>query len=76
MTKRELARETKRLAGNPNARLQVTEYGRGYNAYLTYTNEWFQDDPDERTIGFITEPMTNKQVNEWILEKTTAWWDR
>jgi len=75
MTQRELARETKRIT-SPNARLQVTECGRGYNAYLTYTNEWFQDAEDERTIGFIDHPMTIKQVHEWILDKTMAWWDR
>ncbi len=76
MTIRELARETKRVAGNPNARLQVTECGRGYKAYLTYTNEWFQDAEDERTIGFIDHPMTIKQTREWVLDKTMAWWDR
>ena len=76
MTIRELARETKRVAGNPNARLQVTECGRGYNAYLTYTNEYFQDYPEERTIGFITHPMTIKQTREWVLDKKMPWWDR
>ena len=67
MNKRELARETKRIT-SPNARLQVTKCGRGYNAYLTYQNEWFQDDPDEKTIGFINSAMTLKQVNAWLRE--------
>lgn len=75
MTKRELARETKRVAGNPDARLQVTMVGRGYNAYLVYGNDYFQDYPEERTIGFIKHPMTLKQVTEWLLENTPAWWD-
>lgn len=68
MTKRELAKETKQLANNENARLQVTKCGRGYNAYLTYTNEYFQDDADEKTLGFINHPMTLKQVTEWLYD--------
>lgn len=68
MNKRDLARETKRVAGNPNARLQVTKCGRGYNAYLTYNNEYFQDYPEEKTIGFIYNPMTLKQLNVWLTE--------
>jgi len=65
MNKRELARETKRIT-SPNAQLQVTKAGRSYRAYLTYTNEWFKDDPDERTIGFISCPLTVKQVSNWL----------
>ena len=66
MNKRELARETKRLSHNPNSRLQVAKCGRGYNAYLTYTNEYFQDAKGEKSIGFIYFPMTVKQLNEWL----------
>ena len=75
MTTRELARETKRIS-SPDARLQVTECGRGYNAYLAYGNDYYQDAPDERTIGFIYKPMTIKETREWLLEKTLSWWDR
>ena len=70
MNKRELARETKRIT-SPNARLQGTKCGRGYNAYLTYQNEWFQDDPDEKTIGFINSAMTLTQVNAWLRESAS-----
>ena len=66
MNKRELAKETKRIGANPDARLQVAKCGRGYNAYLTYKNEWFADDPDEKTIGFICQPMTLAQVTRWL----------
>jgi hypothetical protein len=68
MNKADIARESKKLANNDNSRLQVTrkKNGRGYNTYLTYKNEWFKDDADEETIGFISYPMTLKQVKEWF----------
>ena len=67
-SKADIARESRRLANNPNARLQVTQKlkGRGFNAYMTYRNEWFKDDADEKTIGFIDEPLTLKEVNRWL----------
>lgn len=65
MNKRELAKETKRIT-SPNSRLQVTKCGRGYNAYLTYKNEWFQDNPDEKTIGFIYQQMSLAKVTRWL----------
>ena len=67
MNKREIAKETKRIT-SPNARLQVTKrlHGLGYNAYLTYNNEYFKDDKDEKTIGFIDQPMSIAQVLEWL----------
>lgn len=66
MNKRELARETKKLANNPNARLQVTQTQKGFRAYTVYGNERFQDDADEVTVGFIREPMTLKQLETWF----------
>ena len=68
MNKADIARESKKLANNDNSRLQVTrkKNGRGYNTYLTYKNEWFKDDADEETIGFIFFPMTLKQVKAWF----------
>ena len=68
MNKADIARESKKLANNDNSRLQVTrkKNGRGYNTYLTYQNAWFKDDADEETIGFISSPMTLKQVKEWF----------
>ena len=73
MNKRDIARESKKLANNENARLQVTrnKNGKGFNTYLTYQNEWFQDSADEETIGFIDYPMTLKQVNEWLEDQAT-----
>lgn len=67
-SKADIARESKRLANNPNARLQVTQKlkGRGFNVYMTYRNEWFKDDAYEKTIGFIDEPLTLKEVNRWL----------
>lgn len=70
MNKRELARETKQIGNNPNLRIQVAERknGKGFNTYRVYGNEYFKDDADEKTIGFISEPMTQAQVNEWLTE--------
>ena len=68
MNKADIARESKRLANNENSKLQVArnKNGKGYNTYLTYDNDWFQDSKDEVTIGFIYRPMTLKQVKEWF----------
>lgn len=66
MNKRELARETKKLANNPNARLQVTQTKRGFRAYTVYGNEHFEDDADEVTIGFIHQPLTLKELGQWF----------
>ena len=70
MNKRELARETKQISNNPNLRIQVAERknGKGFNTYRVYGNDYFQDDADEKTIGFISEPMTQAQVNEWLTD--------
>ena len=67
-SKTDIARESKRLVNNPNARLQITQKlkGRGFNIYMTYDNEWFEDGADERTVGFIHEPLTVKEVNQWF----------
>ena len=71
MNKRDIARETKRLSNNENARLQITKRKNGgYNAYLAYGNNWYIDDADENTIGFIYQPMTIKGVSEWLAERT------
>jgi len=75
-SKADIARESKKLANNENARLQVTRrtYGkanRGYNIYLTYQNEWFKDNADEETVGFIDYPMTLDQVKEWLEDQET-----
>lgn len=72
-SKRELAKASKQINNNPNLRIQVTQRtwgkaNRGYNIYRVYGNEWFQDDADEKTIGFITEPMTLAQINEWLTD--------
>lgn len=72
-SKRELAKASKQINNNPNLRIQVTQRtwgkaNRGYNIYRVYGNEWFQDDANEKTIGFITEPMTLAQINEWLTD--------
>ena len=72
MNKRELARETKKLANNPNARLQVTQTKRGFRAYTVYGSEHFEDDADEVTIGYISEPLTYKQVEYWLRMRKKA----
>lgn len=70
MNIRDIARETKRLSNNESARLQITKRKNGgYNAYLAYGNEWYKDDTDEQTIGFIDQPMTIKGVGEWLAER-------
>ena len=71
MNKREIAKETKKLANNENARLQVTKrlHGLGYNTYLTYGNDYFKEDEDERTLGFIDHPMSIAQVLEWLSDR-------
>lgn len=73
-SKRELARETKQISNNPNLRIQVAERknGKGFNTYRVYGNEYFKDDADEKTIGFISEPMTQAQVNEWLTDHKSA----
>lgn len=65
---RELARASKQISNNPNLRVQVAERkdGKGFNTYRVYGNEYFNDDPDEMTIGYISEPLTYKQVGEWL----------
>ena len=70
-SKRDIARESKQLDENTDKKLQITKRtwgkaNRGYNIYRVYGNEYFQDDADERTIGFINYPMTLKQVEEWL----------
>ena len=67
MNKRELARESKQIRNNPHMRIQVAEkVGGGFNTYRVYDNDWFDDNEDENTIGFIDEPMTIAQVGEWL----------
>lgn len=70
-SKRDLAKASKEINNNPNMKIQVTQRtwgkaNRGYNTYRVYGNEYFKDDADEETIGFITEPMTLAQINEWL----------
>ena len=69
MTIRELAKATKELRNNENMRLQVTKAGRSYRTYRCYGNDWFQDNADEKTLGFITYPMTVAQVREWLSDE-------
>ena len=66
MNKIDLARESKTLSNNSSARLQITKTKKGYNAYRVYGNEYFKDDANETTIGFITYPMKIWQVKEWL----------
>ena len=73
-SKRDIARESKQLDENSDKKLQITERtwgkaNRGYNIYRVYGNEHFQDDADERTVGFINYPMTLKQVEEWLEQR-------
>ena len=65
---RELAKASKEINNNSNLRIQVAEREdrKGYNTYRCYGNEYFQDSHDEKTIGFITEPMTLKQIDGWL----------
>ena len=65
---RELAKASKEINNNSNLRIQVAERedGKGFNTYRCYGNEYFQDAKDEKTIGFITEPMTLAQTEEWL----------
>ena len=69
MNKIDLARESKTLSNNSGTRLQVTKTKKGYNAYRVYGNEYFKDDENETTIGFITYPMKIWQVKEWLEEQ-------
>jgi len=67
MNKRDLARESKQINNNPHMRIQVAEkVGGGFNAYRVYDGDWFEDNEDETTIGFIDYPMTIAQVSEWL----------
>ena len=65
---RELAKVTKQCNSHPDMWIQVAERkdGKGFNTYRCYGTEWFKDDEDERTIGFIHQPMTFKEVEEWL----------
>lgn len=71
---KELARASKQINNNPNVRIQVAERkdGKGFNTYRCYGNEYFPDGEDETTIGFISEPLTYKEVEDWLfqLQKT------
>ena len=71
---KELARASKQINNNPNVRIQVAERkdGKGFNTYRCYGNEYFPDGEDEMTIGFISEPLTYKEVEDWLfqLQKT------
>lgn len=71
---KELARASKQINNNPNVRIQVAERkdGKGFNTYRCYGNEYFPDGEDETTIGFISEPLTFKEVEDWLfqLQKT------
>lgn len=71
---RELARASKQISNNPNLRVQVAERkdGKGFNTYRVYGNEYFNDDPDEMTIGYISEPLTYKQVEYWLRMRKKA----
>ena len=64
MNKKDIARESKKI--KKNARLQVTKCGRGYNAYIVSSKRQLKDTENEKTLGFITEPMTQAQVYEWL----------
>ena len=65
---KELARASKQINNNPNVRIQVAERkdGKGFNTYRCYGNEYFPDGEDETTIGFISEPLTYKEVEDWL----------
>ena len=65
---RELAKASKQINNNPDMRIQVAERkdGNGYNTYRCYGNEYFKDNEDEITIGFINQPLTLKGVEEWL----------
>ena len=68
---KELARASKQINNNPNVRIQVAERkdGNGFNTYRCYGNEYFPDGEDETTIGFISEPMTYKEVEDWLFQR-------
>ena len=65
---KELARASKQINNNPNVRIQVAERkdGKGFNIYRCYGNEYFPDVEDETTIGFISEFLTYKEVEDWL----------
>lgn len=67
---KELARASKQINNNPNVRIQVAERkdGKGFNTYRCYGNEYFRDGEDETTIGFISEPLTYKEVEDWLFQ--------
>lgn len=71
---KELARASKQINNNPNVRIQVAERkdGKGFNTYRCYGNEYFPDDADEMTIGFISEPLTFKQTEYWLRMRKKA----
>lgn len=68
---KELARASKQINNNPNVRIQVAERkdGKGITTYRCYGNDYFQDDKDETTIGFISEPLTYKEVEDWLFQR-------
>ena len=68
---KELARAPKQINNNPNVRIQVAERkdGKGFNTYRCYGNEYFPDGEDETTIGFISEPLTYKEVEDWLFQR-------
>ena len=68
---KELARASKQINNNPNVRIQVAERkdGKGFNTYRCYGNEYFPDGEDETTIGFISEPLTFKEVEDWLFQR-------
>ena len=71
---RELAKASKQINNHPDMRIQVAERhdGKGFNTYRCYGNDYFQDDKDETTIGFISEPLTFKQVEYWLRMRKKA----
>ena len=71
---KELARASKQINNNPNMRIQVAvrHDGKGFNTNRCYGNEYIQDDKDETTIGFISEPLTFKQVEYWLSMRKKA----
>ena len=68
---KELARASKEINNNPNVRIQVAKRkdGKGFNTYRCYGNEYFSDGEDETTIGFISEPLTYKEVEDWLFQR-------
>lgn len=68
---KELARASKQINNNPNVRIQVAERkdGKGFNTYRCYGNEYFPDGEDETAIGFISEPLTYKEVEDWLFQR-------